>query len=376
MAQDATADSRTQAYRVGDRLEVEWKGTWYKAEILETKDGAYKIRYDGFSSAWDEWVQPARMRRNAAAAPTPEKDTAVQDTVTQNSAEQDADPSTPLTTALPKLVPLAPKPGFIMGRAVFANGKPVPNFLATAQGWASEIHLGPSGTIPTLGQDEGSNGRYEFRPTSAFDRTKILPDALVSVVSAEARLTYKGRKYRLPMHPLDGQRAGDSKGGFRGFARKGVLRDFVLKLHGPQIGFEKNTPPRDTDSFGAFYGGRVDFFFKPDDGGIKDPGPFKDATMTLTFKPDGPLLDGSASRTITRTLRIKDDSILKSYSGYFGDIPLGDYTLTATLTNATGASYPMRLRKPGEEYQNSTTIQFLPWEGLWGVVTPRVYATR
>ncbi len=67
----------------------------------------------------------------------------------------------------PKLTPLKAKPGYIIGRAVFADGRPMPKFRVTALGWAGEIHLGPAGTVPSLGMVEGHRGRYQLQPTSA-----------------------------------------------------------------------------------------------------------------------------------------------------------------------------------------------------------------
>ena len=34
-----------------------------KAEVLEVKDGSYKIHYEGYSSSDDVWITPAKMRR-------------------------------------------------------------------------------------------------------------------------------------------------------------------------------------------------------------------------------------------------------------------------------------------------------------------------
>ena len=52
------------SYKVGDKIEVLYGNTtWYKAEVLETKNGSYKIHYDGYESSEVEWVAPARMRR-------------------------------------------------------------------------------------------------------------------------------------------------------------------------------------------------------------------------------------------------------------------------------------------------------------------------
>jgi hypothetical protein len=55
--------------KVGEKIvdkefvEVNWKGTWYKARIREKKrDGSALIHYEGYGDNWDEWVTPDRMR--------------------------------------------------------------------------------------------------------------------------------------------------------------------------------------------------------------------------------------------------------------------------------------------------------------------------
>ena len=61
-------------WKKGDRLEVEWKGKWYKAQIVAEGDdasktaGKYKIHYDGYETSWDEWVTEGRMRKLGANA--------------------------------------------------------------------------------------------------------------------------------------------------------------------------------------------------------------------------------------------------------------------------------------------------------------------
>jgi hypothetical protein len=47
----------------GDRIEVEWEGTWWKAEVVEIKGDFAFIHYDGYGSEWDEWVTRERMRK-------------------------------------------------------------------------------------------------------------------------------------------------------------------------------------------------------------------------------------------------------------------------------------------------------------------------
>lgn len=44
------------------RVEVEWGGKWWPAEILERKESKYRIHYTGWSDSWDEWVTIERMR--------------------------------------------------------------------------------------------------------------------------------------------------------------------------------------------------------------------------------------------------------------------------------------------------------------------------
>jgi hypothetical protein len=48
--------------RQGERVEVEWKQKWYRAQILESSGDQCKIHYIGFADSWDEWVGPERVR--------------------------------------------------------------------------------------------------------------------------------------------------------------------------------------------------------------------------------------------------------------------------------------------------------------------------
>jgi hypothetical protein len=50
-------------YKVGDKVEVEWKGKYYPSVILAVVGpDKYKIHYDKFSSSWDEVVPKSRIR--------------------------------------------------------------------------------------------------------------------------------------------------------------------------------------------------------------------------------------------------------------------------------------------------------------------------
>ena len=49
-------------FTVNQKVEVLWKGRWYKATVLTVKGNAYKIHYDGYASSWDETVPKNRIR--------------------------------------------------------------------------------------------------------------------------------------------------------------------------------------------------------------------------------------------------------------------------------------------------------------------------
>lgn len=50
------------SYAVGDKIEVEWKGSYYQAEILSKTGGLFRVHYIGFGTSWDENVTTSRMR--------------------------------------------------------------------------------------------------------------------------------------------------------------------------------------------------------------------------------------------------------------------------------------------------------------------------
>ena len=49
-------------WNVGDHIEVQWQGDWYRAEVIEVKGNQYKVHYDGYASSWDEWLDKSRIR--------------------------------------------------------------------------------------------------------------------------------------------------------------------------------------------------------------------------------------------------------------------------------------------------------------------------
>lgn len=61
-ATPSPAPAAASAYKVGDKVDVNWKGTWYQGKILSAGGGNYKIHYIGWASSWDESVPASRIR--------------------------------------------------------------------------------------------------------------------------------------------------------------------------------------------------------------------------------------------------------------------------------------------------------------------------
>lgn len=46
----------------GDRVDVEWRGSWYPAVLLERRGDGWLVHYEDFGDEWDETVGRARIR--------------------------------------------------------------------------------------------------------------------------------------------------------------------------------------------------------------------------------------------------------------------------------------------------------------------------
>lgn len=49
-------------YQIGQKIDVLWKGNWYAAEVIGHGRNCTRIHYTGYSSSWDECVGSQRMR--------------------------------------------------------------------------------------------------------------------------------------------------------------------------------------------------------------------------------------------------------------------------------------------------------------------------
>lgn len=51
-------------FRQGDRVKVDWKGSFYSATVVEVLGNErYRVHYDGYDANWDENVDIARIQR-------------------------------------------------------------------------------------------------------------------------------------------------------------------------------------------------------------------------------------------------------------------------------------------------------------------------
>jgi hypothetical protein len=65
---DRVRPYRPDQYQVGAAVQVEWERKWWPARVLDRRSGLHLIHYDGYGAEWDEWVGPRRIR--PAAAPS------------------------------------------------------------------------------------------------------------------------------------------------------------------------------------------------------------------------------------------------------------------------------------------------------------------
>jgi hypothetical protein len=56
--------SSLSTYKVGDRVKVDWKGTFYPALVLAVLGNErYRVHYEGYDQNWDENVDISRIQR-------------------------------------------------------------------------------------------------------------------------------------------------------------------------------------------------------------------------------------------------------------------------------------------------------------------------
>lgn len=65
----SSAVATAGAFKNGDKVDVQWNGDWWKANVIAVNPGpTYKVHYEGWGNEWDESVAPARIRARTAGS--------------------------------------------------------------------------------------------------------------------------------------------------------------------------------------------------------------------------------------------------------------------------------------------------------------------
>jgi hypothetical protein len=144
-------------------------------------------------------------------------------------------------------------------------------------------------------------------------------------------LDYHDGEYKLPLCPMDGQPDEVARD-----VADGIVKDFRLKLSGRKPGKGKKSP-------NSYWGGVLDVGEVWANNALVRLYPVG-SRIQFTLTPDGPLVDGSAGKPLTfdYTLARPEDE-MRGNATRFIDVPLGAYTLTATLTEPSGAKHSLSL---------------------------------
>lgn len=67
-AKAAPSAAATSAFKVGDKVDVNWNGQWWQGQVLTVSGSQYKVHYLGWAASWDETVSAARVRAPTASA--------------------------------------------------------------------------------------------------------------------------------------------------------------------------------------------------------------------------------------------------------------------------------------------------------------------
>lgn len=65
------ADAHDDGRAVGDLVEVEWRGSWWPAILVERRRAGWFVHYEGYSKDWDEVASIERIRDRRVSEDVP-----------------------------------------------------------------------------------------------------------------------------------------------------------------------------------------------------------------------------------------------------------------------------------------------------------------
>ena len=92
-AASAAPAAPAMTFAVGDAVDVQWKSSWWKGEILEVKGSKYRVHYVGWSSTWNEDVTPDRVRARSVSASVGSEETAPAASAAPSATQAAAEPA-------------------------------------------------------------------------------------------------------------------------------------------------------------------------------------------------------------------------------------------------------------------------------------------
>jgi hypothetical protein len=199
------------------------------------------------------------------------------------------------------------EPGVIQGRVTTLDGRPIEGAEVRIIGYLDAVGRQHDDLLVS-----DADGRYRAE----------VEDGLYEL-SAEALIAFDGQAFRLALHPADG--ACDEEE-----SAAGIVEDWVLRLSGERACL----PNPDSSDPDAYYGAVV--YLSPD---LASSAP-ADGVIEVTFTPEL-LADGSTGAPVihTRTVAALTTTFgPANETGTLYDIPLGRYTVSAILRDATGAT--------------------------------------
>lgn len=68
----SSSEGSVHGWSAKDEVEVEWRGSWWPAVLLEQRGARWLVHYEGYSSDWDELVSVDRIRERTSEVPEEE----------------------------------------------------------------------------------------------------------------------------------------------------------------------------------------------------------------------------------------------------------------------------------------------------------------
>jgi hypothetical protein len=273
-------------------------------------------------------------------------------------------------SAAGQATPSTARPGFLVGRVVFPDGRPVPKFTIEVSGFGDGVlaATGANGNLreTVVSRVNGTAGHYEVAlPAGAYR------------ASGWTTVLYQGRTYNFELEGTSEPAKFDYDALALEKLRGGIVRDFKAGM---------TDRKKDADEayemgyYHAFYGGMIKVDSQQTEyqvgGGAPIPPSLHDSypadsKIEITLTPQGPMVDGTTGPTAVRTVRIGDDG---KWTFVVRAIYPGMYTATARLLPPTGAAVPLRVSltagktelHPGGydrvvmDWHSSVTVDFLP----------------